>query len=183
MNLVPPTAAHERAAMEYRREFLDYGERHINGSWGLQRGEYDDFSRWLSDLEDRRTGNGNNPRIQVPATTYFALEGDKIVGTIQVRHRLNDYLLQSGGHIGYAIRPSERRKGYGARMLALALEECRRLGIDRALITCDKDNAASAKTALRNGGVLENEFINDEGNIEQRYWITLKVPAQLFYWP
>ena len=101
---------------------------------------------------------------------YFAMENDKIVGTIAIRHYLNEGLLNIGGHIGYGIRPSERRKGYGAQMLALALEKCRELGIDRALVTCDKDNVASAKTAMRNGGVMENEVVEEDGNIVQRYW-------------
>jgi predicted acetyltransferase len=109
----------------------------------------------------------------VTGSVYFAIVDGKIVGTIAVRHYLNDSLLKSGGHIGYGIRPSERRKGYGTKMLALALNKCRDFGIEKALVTCDKDNIASAKTAMRNGGILENEVTEDNGNIVQRYWITL----------
>ena len=83
-----------------------------------------------------------------------------------------DYYL-TGGHIGDGIRPSERGKGYGTELVRLALIECKKLGIHRVLMTCDKDNIASAKTILRNGGVLENEVVNEEGEIEQRYWIEL----------
>ena len=97
----------------------------------------------------------------------------KIVGTINIRYKLNDYLLRIGGHIGYGIRPSERCKGYATKMLALALEKCRELGIDKALVTCDKDNLGSAKTIINNGGVLENEYTESDGNIVQRYWIIL----------
>jgi predicted acetyltransferase len=86
---------------------------------------------------------------------------------------LNEDLLNSGGHIGYGIRPSERRKGYGAKMLALALEKCREFHIERALVTCDRDNIASAKTARKNGGVFENECIEGDGNIVRRYWIAI----------
>lgn len=91
---------------------------------------------------------------------------------IDIRHRLNEYLLQFGGNIGYSVRPSQRRKGYATEMLALALEECRKLGIDRALVTCDKTNIGSAKTIQKNGGVLENEVLEGD-RITQRYWIGL----------
>lgn len=91
---------------------------------------------------------------------------------IDIRHRLNDYLKNFGGHIGYSIRKSERQKGYATEMLALALKECEKLNLSKVLITCDKENVASAKTMINNGAVLENEV--SEGNrITQRYWITL----------
>ncbi|HBP25488.1 MAG TPA: GNAT family N-acetyltransferase [Acholeplasmatales bacterium] len=92
---------------------------------------------------------------------------------IDIRHRLNDYLFRLGGNIGYSVRKSERRKGYAKAMLGLALEKCRKLGLERVLVTCYKDNLASAKTILANGGVLENEIVESTG-ITQRYWITLK---------
>ena len=91
---------------------------------------------------------------------------------IDIRHRLNEYLLQFGGNIGYSVRPSQRRKGYATEMLALALEECRKLGLNRALVTCDKTNIGSAKTIQKNGGVLENEVLEGD-RITQRYWIAL----------
>lgn len=91
---------------------------------------------------------------------------------INIRHRLNEYLLQFGGNIGYSVRPSQRRKSYATEMLALALEECRKLGLNRALVTCDKTNIGSAKTIQKNGGVLENEVLEGD-RITQRYWIAL----------
>ena len=91
---------------------------------------------------------------------------------MNIRHSLNEYLLKYGGHIGDGIRPSERRKGYATKMIALALEECKKLGIDRVLITCNKANIGSAKSIINNGGTLENEVIKDN-DIMQRYWITL----------
>jgi predicted acetyltransferase len=83
---------------------------------------------------------------------------------------LNDHLLQIGGHIGDMVRPSERRKGYGTEQIRLALEKCRELGIPWVLVTCDKDNIASARTIQKNGGVLENEVM-DADVVKQRYWI------------
>ena len=104
----------------------------------------------------------------------FCFDKDRkiFVGAVNIRHYLNDALLRSGGHIGDGIRPSERRKGYATAMIALALEECKKLGIEKVLMTCDKNNIGSVKSIVRNGGVLENE-IEDDGHIEQRYWIQL----------
>lgn len=87
--------------------------------------------------------------------------------------RLQEQLLQSGGHIGYGIRPSERQKGYASRMLALALERLRSLGVSEALLVCDKENTGSEKTIVKNGGVLEYEFTEDNGNIVKRFWVKL----------
>lgn len=109
-----------------------------------------------------------------PETTYLAIGIDdgNLVGMINIRHRLNDYLLKSGGHIDYSVRKSKRDKGYATEMLGLALKECIRLNIKKILITCDKNNIASAKTIISNGGKLENE-IKEKNKISQRYWITL----------
>jgi len=169
MDLIFPTIEHKQAAWDYRQEYIDCGETGIHGSSGLFRA--DDYESWLKKI----TWNQNEATPDwVTGSVYFAVVDGKIIGTIAVRHYLNDSLLKSGGHIGYGIRPSERRKGYGTKMLALALEKCRKFGIEKALVTCDKVNIASAKTAMRNGGVLENEITEDSGNILQRYWITLE---------
>lgn len=95
-----------------------------------------------------------------------------MVGAINIRHYLNESLLLNGGHIGDGVRPSERRKGIATKMIELALQECKRLGIDRVLMVCDKVNIGSAKSIRNNGGILENEVVVD-GVVEQRYWITL----------
>ena len=92
---------------------------------------------------------------------------------MDIRHYLNDRLLKDGGHIGDGVRPSERRKGYGTEIVRLALIECRKLGIDSVLMFCDKDNIGSAKTITKNGGVLEDEFVNEDGVIWQKYRIDL----------
>lgn len=130
----------------------------------------ENYESWLIKVTNQQTTAYPG---RVPSTTYFAVVGDRIVGTVQVRHELNEFLLKSGGHIGYGVRPSERRKGYATKMLTLALQKCQKLGIKKALVTCDKGNIASAKTILKCGGVLENEVAVENGNIVQRYWITL----------
>ncbi|GER65561.1 hypothetical protein BpJC7_17310 [Weizmannia acidilactici] len=92
--------------------------------------------------------------------------------TLEIRHDLNDALLESGGHVGYGIRPSERRKGLASKMLEMPLEKAKELGLERVLLTCDKKNTGSAKTIVKNGGILENEM--DHGDrVTQRYWMTL----------
>ena len=93
---------------------------------------------------------------------------------MNIRHHLNESLLFCGGHIGDGIRPSERRKGFATGMIRLALEKCRELGIRQVLMTCDKDNIGSAKSIMKNGGILENEIVNEDGVTEQRYWIDLE---------
>jgi predicted acetyltransferase len=99
---------------------------------------------------------------------------DRLIGAVNIRHYLNESLKRSGGHIGDGIRPSERRKGYATEMIRLALIECRKLGIEKVLMTCDKDNIGSAKSIIKNGGVLTGEFINEDGEIEQKYVIDLR---------
>lgn len=93
---------------------------------------------------------------------------DEVIGFLAVRHTLNAFLLEEGGHIGYSIRPSRRGEGHATRALSLALDQAARLGIDRALVTCDDDNVPSRRTIERNGGVFE-----DERNGKLRYWIDL----------
>ena len=99
-------------------------------------------------------------------------ERNIIVGAVNIRHYLNKSLLLNGGHIGDGVRPSERKKGIATKMIALALDECKKLGIERVLMVCDKENVGSAKSIQHNGGILENE-IEVDGIVEQRYWIDL----------
>ena len=93
----------------------------------------------------------------VPQTVFWLVDGDTYIGRLSLRHRINDDLRRIGGHIGYDIRPSMRRRGYGTRALSLALDEARRIGLDRVLITCDRENIGSRRIIERNGGILEDE--------------------------
>lgn len=168
LRLVFPLTDHKIAALAYLQEYIDFGETHIHGSGSMENAE--DYESWRTRITSAQSASHTG---WVNCSTYFAFVGDRIVGTIQIRHTLNDFLINTGGHIGYGVRPSERKKGYATRMLELALEKSRELGIDKALVTCDKDNIASAKTIQKCGGIFENEFIEENGNIVERYWITI----------
>ena len=138
--------------------------------WVIFKNDCRDFDYYLEHLE-----NKDDTGEWVPDSVFFLIDDktDRLLGAVNIRHRLNERLLKDGGHIGDGIRPSERGKGYGTELVRLALIECKKLGIDRVLMVCDKSNIASAKTIIKNGGELENEISNDEGKIEQRYWIKL----------
>jgi predicted acetyltransferase len=125
----------------------------------------------LSRLERERAGQ-NLAVGRVPATMLFGLVGTEVVGRVGVRHELTPALEQVGGHIGYAVRPAHRRRGYATRLLAVGLDLLRERGVSCALVTCDEDNVASAATIKRNGGVLENVVIGTDGP-KCRYWIDL----------
>ena len=150
---------------------IDQEINHTNHSpWAIFKNDYRDFEYYLDNLEIKEPIEG-----KVPDSTFFLLDEERniFIGAVNIRHYLNDYLLQYGGHIGDGIRPSERRKGYGTKIIELALVECKKLGINRVLIVCDKNNIGSRKAIINNGGVLENEAVREDGSIDQRYWIEI----------
>ena len=172
MKLVEPTAEYIRQIRAYRKEFLDSGDS-MDGTGSLRR--CDDPRDWLRHTKlcrDPRTV----PQGLAPATQYLYVreEDRKIVGMIQIRHRFTPYLERFGGHIGYSVAPSERRKGYAAQMLRSVLPECRELGIRDVLITCVSGNEGSKRTILKNGGVYESTVYEPEEGVHlERYWIHL----------
>jgi predicted acetyltransferase len=110
----------------------------------------------------------------VPHSTYWLMnEENRLVGAVNIRHRLNEKLLNGGGHIGYGISPSFRRRGYASALLSQTLEIAKKLSLDKVLLVCDKDNVGSEKTILKQGGIFESEFTEDDGNIVKRFWISL----------
>ena len=136
----------------------------------IRKTDWRDFDAYAESIEVKE----GDDRL-VPDSTFFCLDTDRniFVGAVNIRHRLNAGLLRSGGHIGDGIRPSERGKGLGTSMIALALEECDKLGIKDVLMCCDDANIASARTIEKNGGVLENKVTDDDGTV-RRYWIKRK---------
>ncbi|MGW5350748.1 GNAT family N-acetyltransferase [Streptomyces sp. NPDC004031] len=130
------------------------------------------FAEWVGRL--RRQADTSVPvgEGRVHATHWWIAEGGTYVGAIDLRHRLNDFLLDAGGHIGYSVRPSFRRRGVATWALGAVLPQARALGLERVLVTCDEGNTASARTIERNGGVLEDVRPTAVGT-KRRYWITL----------
>lgn len=172
MILTEPTKEYCRQIRAYRQEFLDSGDS-MDGTGALRRIEKPE--EWIKFTEACKNPD-TVPNGLVPATQYiFVREQDnKIVGMLQIRHFFNPYLEKYGGHIGYSVAPSERRKGYATQMLKLALPKCRELGIDKVLITCIEDNTGSRKTILANGGVYESTVYEPEEKVHlERYWIDL----------
>lgn len=167
LKLIKASADYKNQICDMLEEWYDTGEKIV--PYAIRRIDYHDFDYYVNNLEC----SGDNQNY-VEDSTFFCLDEDRdiVVGAVNIRHYLNEALLISGGHIGDGVRPSERGKGVATEMIGLALEECKRLGIYKVLMVCDKDNTASAKSIMNNGGVLENE-LEVEGVIEQRYWINL----------
>lgn len=166
--LIRPSKVLEREILEYRQEYFDFGETQVNGSCGLA--YHDNFDEWLNlvlSIEKDKLRNN------VHTSTFFSVrkEDNKIIGSVKFHHFLTSD-LENGGHIAYGIRPSERKKGYGKQQLLLILDVARNMKISKVMIVCDKDNIASAKTALNCNGILTNEIIY-EGIEQQHYWIIL----------
>jgi predicted acetyltransferase len=170
LKLVLPIPEYNVNLMNYKKEFIK-NEDSMDGTAGLNNAKT--FEEWYSAFCDNLSEETVRDGL-VPATTYMAVSTNdgNLIGMIDIRHRLNDHLLNFGGHIEYSIRKSERQQGYATEMLALALTECVKLNIKKVLITCDKNNVASAKTIINNDGKLENEIAEGNGTT-QRYWITL----------
>lgn len=152
---VRPTKKYEKQAIEYINEFYEYNSN-INGVSGLYR-FLDNYDGWLLKLEEDR--NRIPSEEKVPTETFFLIRenDDRIVGMINIRLTLNERLHKFGGHIGYSIRPTERRKGYNKINLYLGLLFCEDNDINEVLMDCDKDNLASARTMIDLGGELLRE--------------------------
>lgn len=162
MKLVFPNILYKEKAIEYIDEFIANNSE-INGSGALDGFLVDStYEEWLKKvMSDVDVANIEKPRV--PALTYFFVreEDDRIVGMINIRLALNDFLRKEGGHIGYSVRPTERGKGYAKDMLNRALMVCDTFGIKEVLVTCDKVNLASAGVIKACGGELAEEFYSD----------------------
>ena len=168
--LVKPDLSYADEIIKYKEESLAESPI-INGSAGLDR--FSSIEIWFEELK-KRSCEDTVPEGLVPSSTYLGVreKDNYIVGMIDIRHYLNEYLTQVGGHIGYGVRKTERNKGYAKQMLKLALEKCKELKIKKVLITCDEDNIASEKVILSANAKLE-DIRNVDGENKKRFWVEL----------
>ena len=175
LKLVEPTLELKSEFFAMVEEFNAEGDTSINGVGSIK---VDDFDASVSIAKCHAKGI-NLPDGWVPCSTHWLVCRNRIVGTCSLRHELNDFLRNYGGHIGYSIRPSERGKGYGTQMLALALQKARSFEVKRALITCDDNNIASARVIEKNGGKLADTVKTEYSKfLTRRYWIDLATDSQ-----
>jgi predicted acetyltransferase len=182
LELVEPSLAAGDAFLDFVRELRAAGEP-LGGTEELDRAG---LAEHLEGLREAAAGRGLEP-WQVPWSTYWLRAGagnegpapssappPQIVGLVRLRHRLTPSLREHGGHVGYVVRPSARRRGFGTALLALALDRARALGLREILVTCDADNLGSRRIIEKNGGALEAEATSPEsGRLIRRYWIAL----------
>lgn len=168
IRLEEPSVRHRDSFLAAIEEFRREGLRE-----GPDERTEDALDTYLQRLRDW-SQDGNLPEGIVPETAFWIVDGDGYAGRISVRHRLTPSLSQLGGHIGYAVRPGKRGRGYASEALELALAEARAIGLNRVLVTCSEGNVASQKVIEKNDGVLEGTFpTGGRDEATRRYWINL----------
>ncbi|KEK22354.1 GNAT family N-acetyltransferase [Bacillus gaemokensis] len=168
--LVTPTIDLKKEYLDFYQEWKDSGETMV--PWVITK-DPSNFPAMVQELLDAAAGK-NIPDSWVPDSTYWLVTNNKkVVGAVNIRHRLTEHLFNAGGHIGYGIRPSARRKGYATKLLALSLKKIKEVGVTKVLVVCDERNTASEKTILHNRGLRDSNYIEDDGNVVRRFWIEL----------
>lgn len=169
-----PTLEYKEQVMKYKEDFLKNNQS-FDGCCKLE--ECNTYEEWL---QFEKRNKKNYLWGYVPSTIYLAIRksDNKLVGIIDFRHELTPFLLYFGGNVGFSVAIDERKKGYATKMLSLIKEEAKKIGLHELLITCDGINEGSAKAILHNGGVLEDDVVDETGltksGLIQRYWIELK---------
>ncbi|CAD5901751.1 conserved hypothetical protein [Carnobacterium maltaromaticum] len=161
------------AIKKYKEEFIK-SEENMDGTGGLSAAV--NIEEWFCRSVENENENSLSDKL-VPAIQYIYIDHstNKIIGMLQLRLKLNQYLTTIGGHIGYSINPTERKKGYGKQMLEQALIEAKKQGLEKVLLTCDSDNQGSRKIIESNRGILEETIFNEErAKTINRYWIYLE---------
>jgi len=170
LQLIEPVVELKAEFLAMVEEFNAEGRDAIDGIGCIEAG---DFENSVRQAKEHVCGIGL-PEGWVPASTYWLVRDGVVIGTCHLRHKLNDFLENYGGHLGYSVRPSQRNKGYGTQMLRLALVNARALGIERALVTCDDGNIASARVIEKNGGKFADKAKTEYAEfLVRRYWIDL----------
>jgi predicted acetyltransferase len=166
-----------KPSMELQSEYLSFYQEWVYSGekmvpWVVSK-DPSDFRSMIQFLLNNEKDE-HVPDGWVPSSTYWLVTEERdVIGAVNIRHRLTDKLFNIGGHIGYGIRPSERRKGYATKILSLSLEKAKELGLQKVLVTCDKENTGSEKTIRKNGGVQDTSYVKDDGNVTLRFWIDL----------
>jgi len=169
--LVPPSMKYKTQIKEYIKEHESFQENDLNGAPLLSDYNYELWLDYIEQASHKETCFDG----WVPASQYLAVNSsDEVIGVINIRHELNDFLRTFGGHIGYGVRPTQRRKGYATQMLTKAVHILCDQGLSTVLVTCDKDNIASKKTIEKCGGVLEKEIKHSNGHDVLLFWIDTK---------
>ena len=172
LELIRPNPAHEMQALDYIKEHEDNNEFELHGGALLEKSE--SFASWLKQLAE----NSDKLTIHndwVISSTFFAIRksDEKIIGMVDIRHELNDFLRSYGGHIGIGIRPTERKKGYAIEITKKAIKYCKGIGLSKVMVACYKENIASRKVILKCGGIFEKEFMFSDQKVVQVFWITI----------
>ena len=172
--LVRPKLSDEKEILKYRQEFIDNGETMIPGASALF--DISNFKEWFKRMKLCEKEETMPQANYVPAIQYLLKrrEDGKILGTLQIRTKLNDHLFNFGGNFGGSIRPSERKKGYSTRMILLGLKLAKKMGFDKILITCEEHNIGSEKSILKAGGIYEDKRkFEKNGKTYKRFWIKI----------
>lgn len=155
LKLIRPTKEHEKQALAFKEEFFSNNEKVINGSELLD--QMSDYSEWLKSVTNNICEETVNPDWVITDTFFAVNESNKIVGIIDLRHTLNDF-LKDFGNCGYSVRPSERKKGYATDMLRQILKVAKESGMDELHLSVERDNEPSIRTIKSNGGIYERSF-------------------------
>ena len=164
-----PEASDETA---FRNAVREFATTDPDWEFAFDFDEQTNFADYVSGLRRARLGH-DLPAGRVPSTFFVAVVGEEIVGRVSLRHELNDFLLEFGGHCGFGVVPSARRRGYGTEILRQSLAPAKAVGIERLLVTCDEHNVGSIRIIETCGGVLEDTRPRDGGGRTRRYWIDL----------
>ncbi|WP_440109517.1 GNAT family N-acetyltransferase [Paenibacillus sp. QZ-Y1] len=169
VRLVKPSVEYQSTYLAFYEDWIESGESMV--PWVIAKEPYP-FEEMLASLQRSEQGI-DIPEGWVRDSTYWLVteRDNNVVGAVNIRHELNEKLLNGGGHIGYGIRPGERHNGYGSEILRLSLEKTRELGITKVLVVCDACNEPSKRVILRNGGIRDEDYIEPDGNVVERFWI------------